>query len=89
MPVCTALVYAGYIGGSGDDRGSGIALDASGNAYITGQTGSDQTTFPVKLGPDLTYNGDPADAFVARVYPRRRHADVCGLHRGKRQRSWL
>ena len=63
----TGLVYAGYIGGSGDDRGFGMAVDDEGNAYLTGDTSSTQTTFPVTLGPDLTYNGGLADAFVAKV----------------------
>ena len=62
----TALVYAGYIGGIGDDLGAGIAVDGSGNAYIAGQTDSTQATFPVTVGPDLTYNG-LIDAFVAKV----------------------
>jgi len=69
----TALVYAGYIGGAGDDYGSGIAVDGAGNAYVTGATYSDQATFPVTGGPDLTYNGGSdtgllrRDAFVAKV----------------------
>jgi Beta-propeller repeat len=62
-----ALVYAGYIGGSGDDEGYGIAVDGAGNAYVTGSTTSDQATFPVTVGPDLTYNGGYSDAFVAKV----------------------
>ena len=33
--------------------GRAIAVDAAGNAYVTGTTESDQTTFPVKVGPDL------------------------------------
>ena len=53
----TALVYAGYIGGSGDDVGAGIAVDSAGNAYVTGYTNSTEATFPVTVGPDLTYNG--------------------------------
>ena len=63
----TGLVYCGYIGGAGDDDGRGIAVDAAGNAYVAGTTESDETTFPVKLGPDLTYNGGFSDVFVAKV----------------------
>jgi len=67
----TALVYAGYIGGSGEDggagHGSGIALDRDGNAYVTGRTDSSEVSFPEIVGPDLTYNGGVADAFVAKV----------------------
>ena len=62
----TALDYAGYIGGSGDDSGTGIAVDRAGNAYVVGRTNSRQSTFPAVGGPDLTYNGDE-DVFVAKV----------------------
>ena len=34
----TALVYSTYLGGTGTDGGHGIAVDGSGNAYITGST---------------------------------------------------
>jgi len=67
------LVYCGYIGGSGTENGFGIAVDSAGCAYITGYTGSGETSFPVTVGPDLTYNGD-ADIFVAKV-----KADGTGL----------
>ena len=40
----TALVYSSYLGGSGSDIGFGIAVDGSGNAYLTGLTCS--TDFP-------------------------------------------
>jgi hypothetical protein len=64
----TALVYAGYIGGSNNnDVGNAIAVDSAGNAYITGHTASTATTFPVTVGPDLIYNGDVFDAFVAKI----------------------
>jgi hypothetical protein len=66
-PAGTALVYAGYIGGSGIDVGNGIAVDSSGNAYVTGYTTSTEATFPVLGGPDLTFNGGILDAFVAKV----------------------
>jgi len=65
-PTGSQLLYAGFIGGSGDDRGNAIAVDSLGNAYITGETNSTQTTFPVTAGPDLTHNG-LSDAFVAKV----------------------
>jgi hypothetical protein len=55
-----SLVYCGYIGGSSDEQPYGIAVDGSGNAYITGTTSSTQsspTPFPVKIGPDLTHAG--------------------------------
>ncbi|MGH8564742.1 MAG: SBBP repeat-containing protein [Gammaproteobacteria bacterium] len=63
----TAVVYAGYIGGDGDEAGRGIAVDKKGNAYVTGFTRSTEASFPVKTGPDLTFNGGDSDAFVAKV----------------------
>jgi uncharacterized repeat protein (TIGR01451 family) len=65
-PTGTGLVYAGYIGGSNSDRGGDIAVDASGSAYVIGETSSTEATFPVTVGPDTTYNGG-GDAFVAKI----------------------
>src|SRR5205823_4466027 len=39
----SALVYSTYLGGSGFDRGRGIAVDATGAVYLTGVT--DSTNF--------------------------------------------
>lgn len=44
----TALVYSTYLGGTGDERGFGIVLDAGGNAYVTGYT--DSPDFPGTTG---------------------------------------
>jgi hypothetical protein len=68
----TGLVYAGFIGGAGEDYGYGVAVDADGYAYVTGQTASDN--FPATPGAyDPTHNGG-WDAFVAKV-----EADGTGL----------
>ena len=53
----TGLVYAGYIGGARDDLATAIAVNSAGNAYVAGSTASDQTTFPVSVGPGLTNTG--------------------------------
>lgn len=79
----TALVYAGYIGGSGGTFGSGIAVDAAGNAYVTGMTWSTETSFPVLVGPDLTHNGGQ-DAFVAKVQADGTGLVYCGYIGGSR-----
>jgi len=66
-PEGTALVYSGFLGGSNTDEGYGIAVDAAGNAYVTGRTAS--RNFPAVVGPDTSYNGGDYDAFVAKVNP--------------------
>src|SRR5260221_357082 len=60
------LGYAGYVGGADLDQGIGIALDSFGAAYITGQTLSDQTTFPVTGGPGRIFAG-LGDAYGAKT----------------------
>src|SRR5258706_537610 len=47
-PTGSALVYSTYLGGTDLDLGLGIALDAKGNAYVTGATNS--TDFPTTAG---------------------------------------
>jgi Beta-propeller repeat len=68
--VGTALVYSSYLGGNGSDQALGIAVDASGNAYVTGFTGS--SDFPrVNQIPGACQGscgtGSSEDAFVAKV----------------------
>src|SRR5206468_3298525 len=60
-----ALVYSTYLGGSGEDVGRGIAVDSSGNAYVTGGTIS--ADFPTTTGALQTGFRGNRDAFVAKL----------------------
>jgi hypothetical protein len=63
----TALTYSTFLGGSGNDEGRGIAIDAAGNAYVTGVVASG--TFPTTPTPgyDPTFGGGASDAFVTKL----------------------
>jgi hypothetical protein len=62
----SSLAFSTYLGGSLDEEGYGIALDPSGNAYVTGGTFS--LDFPITPGSyQPSYAGGPYDAFVAEV----------------------
>ena len=61
----SALVYSTYLGGSDDDTGTGIALDAAGSAYVTGNTVS--SDFPTTPGAFQTTYGGNGDAFVSKL----------------------
>ena len=62
----TAIVYSTYLGGNADDIAYGIAVDSSGNAYITGSTSS--TNYPTTTGAyQTTRSGNYGDAFVTKL----------------------
>jgi len=61
----SALLYSTYLGGNGSDRGNGIAVDSSGNAYVTGQT---EGLFPITVDAyQTTYSGGTWDVFVSKL----------------------
>src|SRR5262249_20287047 len=62
----SAIVYSTYLGGKWDDRIAGVAVDASGSAYVTGKTTS--TDFPTVNAYDSTRaDGAIGDGFVAKL----------------------
>jgi Beta-propeller repeat/Putative metal-binding motif/Thrombospondin type 3 repeat len=63
-PTGSSLIYSTYLGGSSADGGSGIAVDSTGNAYVTGGTLS--TNFPPE-NPIQPANGGGTDVFVAKL----------------------
>ena len=68
-PAEDQLVYSTFLGGSREDSGRGIAVDASGNAYVTGFTTSDE--FPATVGAfDTRFGGAVSvQAFVTKLNP--------------------
>ena len=68
-PAGSALTYSARFGGNLDDFGRGIALDAAGNAYITGWTVCRSTpcTFPTVNPFQPEYAGGTNDAFVTKI----------------------
>jgi hypothetical protein len=60
----SALVYSTYLGGSDFEIAEGIAVDSSGNAYVTGDTRS--TNYPTANARQAA-NGGGQDAFVTKV----------------------
>ena len=61
------IVYSTYIGGGSDDFGNGIAVDGSGNAYVTGLTRS--SDFPTANAFQAGPAGGGADVFVTKISP--------------------
>ncbi|MCF6158069.1 MAG: hypothetical protein E3K32_05750 [wastewater metagenome] len=58
------MVYSTYLGGNGDDISNGIAVDSSGNIYVTGYTKS--SDFPIHSALYKNKNGK-SDAFISKL----------------------
>lgn len=76
-PDGSALVYSTYLGGNGGDSGSGIAIDSSDSAYITGSTGS--ANFPT-MHPFQPSLGGGTNAFVAKISAEPSNVTLFPLH---------
>jgi hypothetical protein len=67
-PLGTGIVYSTFLGGSNFDRCFAIAIDGTGNAYVTGESNS--ATFPgVGAGSIQPANAGNGDAFVTKIDP--------------------
>jgi hypothetical protein len=65
-PAGSSLVFSTYLGGSDRDQAFGIAVDASGSAYLTGWAGPN---FPTANPVQAVYGGGTFDAFVTKLDP--------------------
>jgi len=61
----SALRYASYLGGNGDDGAVSIAIDGAGNMYLRGNTYS--TNFPVTSNALQSANGGGSDGFLSEI----------------------
>ena len=64
-PTGGAILYSTYLGGTLAEEGTSIAVDSSGNAYMTGSTAS--SDYPVVNALQPTYGGGPYDAIVSKI----------------------
>lgn len=63
-----ALSYSSFLGGTVEDRGYAVVVDATGNAYVTGSAIS-AAPFPGAAGHYQAANGGAMDAFITKVNP--------------------
>jgi Beta-propeller repeat/HYDIN/CFA65/VesB-like, Ig-like domain len=66
----SSVLYSTFLGGTSFDRGNDLALDASGNVWVIGQTDSpDFPTTSNALQPTDPDSGNFSDAFLAKINP--------------------
>jgi uncharacterized repeat protein (TIGR01451 family) len=66
-PSGTALNFSTFLGGTSDDHAYGVAVDSTGDAYVTGYTSS--ADFPHTSGVLQSASGGGYDGFVAKINP--------------------
>ncbi len=82
------IVDAGYIGGAGDDKGYGVAVDAdAGNTYISGRTNSSRRSFPDATGLDRELQRGHGGRLRGKGEGGRDRPRLRRLHRRRRRRT--
>jgi hypothetical protein len=77
------LLYSTFIGGSGTEQGTAIAIDAAGAAYVTGFTNSaNLATTSSALQASYGGGGAPGDVLLAKVNPAGSDLDYCSYYGG-------
>ncbi|MBM3310904.1 MAG: hypothetical protein FJY80_05290, partial [Candidatus Aminicenantes bacterium] len=71
--------FCGYVAGSGDDSTTGVAVNPNGSVFVVGTTSSTEDTFPVVVGPDMSFNGGAGDAYVAKLRPDGAYFEYSGF----------
>jgi len=70
-PAVPSYTFSTYLGGGNCDVANGVAMDSSGNIYVTGRTGS--TDFPIANAFQPIFGGsqfgNAFDAFVSKLTP--------------------
>ena len=64
--VIDPLLASTFLGGGGNDRGYDIAIDSSGNVFVTGYTSDHTTDLPVTSGAYDELQNDFVDVFVSK-----------------------
>ena len=66
-PAGNSMLFSTFLGGTGEDRGTAVALDPKGGIYVTGVTGS--ANFPTASAMQGSNAGGLADVFVTKFGP--------------------
>ncbi|HTF04116.1 MAG TPA: gliding motility-associated C-terminal domain-containing protein [Bacteroidia bacterium] len=67
-PNMGSLMWATYLGGSGNDGAFGVRINSTGQVYVCGATGSSANDFPITVGTyQTTYQGGTYDGFLLQL----------------------